>query len=162
VRRRWWLRIGVPLVFAVLIVGALLVTDHEVNVGFVAAALAVGCLLLWTAMDLAPTVPYTSWEVTAKYTPRQPGRDPRLERFTERLTSGVDREAVAQYVHDALSEVVDDRLRRNHGIDRAADPSAAEQVLGSALTTYLYTKPHLRRTGQAQDLAALLNRIEEL
>lgn len=161
-RRRWAWRIVLPVVVVSAFAAVMMATDHDLNLWYLAAAAAAVWTVIWLLIDVVPTVPYTSWQVTALYTPRQPGGDMRLERLTDRLTSGVDRDAVAYDVHRTLSAVVDDRLRRNHGIERAADPAAAERVLGSELTTYLTTTPHMRRTGQAQEFAALLDRIEAL
>lgn len=161
-RRRWIVRIALPVAIAGAFAGIVLATGRDLNGGYLVAATLAVAALLWLLLDLAPSVPYTSWEVNAVYTPRQPGSDARLERLSERLSSGVDRDAVAYDVHRALSDVVDDRLRRNHGVDRSRDPDAAARVLGPDLTEYLTSKPHLRRSGRSQELSHLLNRIEEL
>lgn len=159
---RWRWRLVIPVAVLAIYAGIVLATGRELNAGVLVAGAVVACVLLWLALDVGSVVPYTSWQVSAPYTPRQPGRDMRLDRLTDRLTSGVDREAVAYEVHRALAEVVEERLRRNHGIDRADDRAAADQVLGPELTAYLDAPPRLRRTGQAQDLSALLDRIEDL
>lgn len=161
-RRRWLARVVIPVILIGAFAAVMTATDHELNLGYLAAATAVGCAALWLAVDLVPTVPYTTWKVSAVYTPRQPGSDVRLDRLTDRLTSGVDREAVAHDVHRALTGVVDERLLRNHGITRTDDPEGAERLLGPELTRYLNSPPQLRRSGGAQEYAALLDRIEEL
>lgn len=160
--RRWVFRLGLPLVTAGVIAAVAIGTGRELNVGYLLAAALVLSTVGWLASDLLPRVSYPSWTISAAYTPRQPGTDLRLERFTDRLTSGVDRDAVAHDVHRVLSEVIDERLRRVHGIDRMGDPEAAALVLGPELNAYLVERPHLNRTGQAQKLSALLTRIEAL
>jgi len=160
--RRRRLRVALPLICAVVIVAVAVGTGREVNVGYLVAATVGLSALLWLAMDLMASTAYPSWQVTAAYTPRQPGTDPRLARFTERLTSGVDRDSVAMDVHRVLVAAIDERLERLHGIDRHSDPVAAGRVLGPELTTFIDSDPHLNRTGQARQIAAVLNRIEEL
>jgi len=160
--RRWGLRVTVPVLAAVAVGVVAVVAGGEVNIGYLVGATVLVAVAMWTAMDLVPHVQYPNWNVTTTHTPRQPGTDMRLARFTERLTSGVDREAVANDVHRLLADVVNERLQRKYGIDRSTDPESANRVLGPELTAYLNGNPHLKRHAQADQISALLTRIEAL
>lgn len=59
-----------------------------------------------------------------------------------------------------LAEVVDERLRQRHGVDRAADPMRAKAVLGDPLWTFL-TAPS-RRPPHPRELEQIVTALEKL
>lgn len=59
-----------------------------------------------------------------------------------------------------LAEVVDERLRQRHGVDRAADPSRAREVLGDPLWTFI-TKPG-RWAPNPRELEEIVTALEKL
>jgi len=59
-----------------------------------------------------------------------------------------------------LAEVVDERLRQRHGVDRAADPVRAKAVLGDPLWTFV-TMPS-RRPPHPRELEQIVSALERL
>jgi hypothetical protein len=59
-----------------------------------------------------------------------------------------------------LGELVDERLRQKHGITRAADPQAAQRILGDPLWSFV-TMPS-RRPPTPRDLDQIVTALEKL
>ncbi|HZM75816.1 MAG TPA: hypothetical protein VFC19_08825 [Candidatus Limnocylindrales bacterium] len=59
-----------------------------------------------------------------------------------------------------LAEVVDERLRQRHGVDRAADPLRARAVLGDPLWTFVTTPS--RRPPHPRELEQIISALEKL
>ncbi|HEX6684957.1 MAG TPA: hypothetical protein VF062_19365 [Candidatus Limnocylindrales bacterium] len=59
-----------------------------------------------------------------------------------------------------LAEVVDERLRQRHGVDRAGDPSRARAILGDPLWTFV-TMPS-RRPPHPRELEQIVTALEKL
>jgi hypothetical protein len=59
-----------------------------------------------------------------------------------------------------LAEVVDERLRQRHGVDRASDPTRARTILGDPLWTFV-TMPS-RRPPHPRDLDQIVSALEKL
>jgi hypothetical protein len=63
-------------------------------------------------------------------------------------------------VQPRLAEVVDERLRQRHGVDRAADPVRAKAVLGDPLWTFVTTPS--RRPPHPRELEQIVSALEKL
>lgn len=59
-----------------------------------------------------------------------------------------------------LAEVVDERLRQRHGVDRSADPARAKAVLGDPLWTFVTTPG--RRSPHPRELEQIVTALEKL
>jgi hypothetical protein len=59
-----------------------------------------------------------------------------------------------------LAEVVDERLRQRHGVDRATDPVRAKGVLGDPLWTFVTTPS--RRPPNPRELEQIVSALEKL
>jgi hypothetical protein len=59
-----------------------------------------------------------------------------------------------------LAEVVDERLRQRHGIDRANDPTKARTILGDPLWTFVTTPG--RRPPHPRELDQIVSALEKL
>jgi hypothetical protein len=63
-------------------------------------------------------------------------------------------------VRPRLAEVVDERLRQRHGVDRATDPARARAVLGDPLWTFVTTPS--RRPPNPRELEQIVSALEKL
>jgi hypothetical protein len=63
-------------------------------------------------------------------------------------------------IRPAIIDIIDERLRLFHGIDRAADPEQAREIMGPMLWTFI-TEP-VRRRVTPNDLATLVAQMEAL
>lgn len=59
-----------------------------------------------------------------------------------------------------LAEVVDERLRQRHGVDRATDPRGARAILGDPLWTFVTTPSS--RPPQPHELEQIVTALEKL
>jgi hypothetical protein len=83
-----------------------------------------------------------------------------VSRWESRLEWAQDRDRFARSARPRLAELVDERLRQRHGINRAADPDAARAALGEPLWAFLHGPAG--RPPTPRELAALVTRMEEL
>jgi hypothetical protein len=82
-------------------------------------------------------------------------------RWETRLEWGQDSaERFARSIQPRLAEIVDERLRMQHGISRTADPAAARELLGEPLWTFLTTP--VTKSPPPREVAVVLARMEEL
>ncbi len=144
----------------IVVVGALMVlTGMEPDLTLVAAHGALLAAALWFATDLAAAV------VGPAPPPRPlagPGRTGRADRRVSSLQSAVAAGRTDDRLHRTLVDIVDDRLRVAHGVDRAADPDAARRLLGEDLQR-LVADPDslgfLRRTRRLDHVVTLVERL---
>ncbi|MET0323751.1 MAG: hypothetical protein ABW219_00915, partial [Ilumatobacteraceae bacterium] len=59
-------------------------------------------------------------------------------------------------------ELIDDRLRAEHGIDRAAQPDRADAVLGPTLATFVTSTPSTKQLRDPRFLSSILTHIESV
>lgn len=113
------------------------------------------------------------WRTRPRHSFRQTGR---AQEDRERVPDGVllaiarwdtmmdwshtDAERFNRKVLPRLAEVVDERLRQRHGIDRASDPLRARTILGDPLWTFV-TMPS-RRPPHPRDLDQIVSALEKL
>jgi hypothetical protein len=71
-----------------------------------------------------------------------------------------DPERFATLVVPQLVEIVDQRLRLRHGVNRRLDPDRARELVGEPLWTFLYEQA--RPLPSPRELAPLVARIETL
>lgn len=87
-----------------------------------------------------------------------------LHRSTSRRRSAAallgDGEVTDQIVR-ALTEIVDDTLRADHGIDRSSDPDGAAEVLGPELARFVTDADELRGLSRRR-LTTIVTLIEQL
>ncbi len=74
--------------------------------------------------------------------------------------TGRDGQRFAAATQPAIIEIIDDRLRVRHGVDRRADPKQARELLGPRLWTFVTEPARRRMTGR--ELSALAAEMEEL
>lgn len=89
------------------------------------------------------------------------GRDFRVMALWRDVRHTLQEPSEPDSVHGHLSSITTRLLRDRHGIDMAADPDAARDVLGDDLYSYLTAEPSRRRRSKAQ-IDRALTRIEEL
>lgn len=84
-----------------------------------------------------------------------------VRRWERKLTwSKGEPQRFAKGVYPALVELVDERLRLRHGVNRSTDPVRARALVGDLLWTYLAAPP--KRTPAPRDLVALLAEVEKI
>jgi hypothetical protein len=88
-------------------------------------------------------------------------RRPPAKRRAQRTADTEAPEPVNEIVETLLS-VIDDHLLADHGIDRAADPSAAAQILGPDLTRFTTDSSARRSMTRRRSLAGTIKLIEDL
>lgn len=71
-----------------------------------------------------------------------------------------DPAAFARTVQPGIVVIVDERLWRRHGVDRAQDPERARHLLGGQLWTFVTTP--VARAPKPRELSALLAQVEAL
>lgn len=121
--------------------------------GIVAAIAATA----FAAFDLAVPVRAVKWPRRRSWTPQPTRVDQRAATLRRQAREAARRDTTE--LHDALIELVDDRLMVQHGIDRSQS-SEAGVVLSPALTR-LVDGPR-RRTATVRELHQIVSDIEEL
>jgi len=134
-------------------------TDPE---PFLLASLIVGaCAVIWLAVDLSDLAERAQWSTYALSGGRRRGADARvgvLQRALVDVATRDDRERL----HSVLVGLIDDRLAAHHGIDRAAEPARAEEILGDELSRFIAAPPKPVYFGNPVYLSRILTDIEHL
>jgi hypothetical protein len=71
-----------------------------------------------------------------------------------------DKGHFARAIQPRLVEIVDERLRARHGVDRVADPAAARRLLGEQLWTFVTTP--VPKNPSPRELAGLITQLENV
>lgn len=169
-------RLGLAWLLRAALVAAGLTAVAVVVLAIVGVALAVPVIF---ASFLTLLILRRIVERAAPSPPRPPAppRDPALDdgsyrwgaedglggvrRWERRLAwSKGEPQRFAKGVHPALVELVDERLRLRHGVNRSTDPDRARALVGDRLWTFLAAPP--KRTPAPRDLVALLAEVEKI
>lgn len=160
-RRRAWLWIAVPAAawLAVMLLGLAMRADPAPWLGAGLVAGVTGAW--WLLFSRAPQVASHDWGVRARFKLRG-GGDPDLRQLRRDLADGPDEAAYRDWLHPALVQVVDDRLRLRYGIDRRRHPDRARAALGDRLAEFIAERPSGSPARSSDYLADILTRIEGL
>jgi hypothetical protein len=141
----------------------LIATGHGRSAGAYAGAVAAVAALSWFVTDVTPYISPVSWQLLRPQTLRRGrGDDLRAVRLSHRLTELGDAHSNPGTVWRLLIELTDDRLRHHHGIDRATDPQAAAEILGTRLSEFITHQPSTAALRTPDYLSAIVGEIEEL
>jgi len=150
-------RIAAIVIAWALLVLALWVSHSRPAVFVLGGILAALGATLFLALDLADAVDGLEWSPRARQYPAR-RTDPRVAWLHHKVQSA--RWSGSTEISDTLIELVDDRLRAHHHIDRAEDPAAAAAVLSPALRTLVEGQRPMARS--SRELQQLLTDIEAL
>lgn len=145
------------LVAAASAVGLLVAAPRLLLVVLIASAIIVGLVLVGALASVSRAIEWNDG---------QRARAPRVTSFVRRSQrpegapsiDDLDRDELA----DSLVRVIDDRLRDDHGIDRATDPPAAARALGPELARFVGDPAARRSMVRRRSLASTLTLIEAL
>jgi hypothetical protein len=162
---RWWLRslfVAVGLT-ALTVFGLRL---YGIGVSVVAVLTAVLTLLLLRRVTAQLAPPQLSRQLVvateADYRVNEPdGVRSEVSRWERRLQwSHGELERFVRTMRPLLADLVDERLRQQHGITRASDPMRARAMLGEPLWALLHGRVY--RTPIRREFAEILAKLESL
>lgn len=115
----------------------LLVTDTGPNLVLVAALVVATGVSIWAARPLSAEAPRPGDGVSSNDPPPPDSPDLRAAVLRQATGGGGSRSHHAEQLRRQLSAIVDDQLLTAHGIDRAAEPERARQLIGPDLARFL-------------------------
>ena len=124
-------------------------------VGGIVAAIAT---IIYVTFDVVAEPVRVDWGGNDRPPPPPPSADPRVVDLRRQVQAAW--RADSTRVADTLVALVDDRLSAHHGIDRAANPDAAAQLLSPALRHLI--SPTRRPAITPRELNRILTDIEAL
>jgi hypothetical protein len=127
----------------------------------IAGLFAVGLLLYSLFVDARPATPDVAWPIPRRALPHV-SDDPRISAIQRRVTVAAGPDARPGGLRALLKDIVIDRVRTAHGIDRDADPQRFVDVVGQDLVAWLDADGDETRPVTERQLAAVLTRIEAL
>ena len=136
----------------------LVTSDAKPALLVLAAIVSLIAVMLSVAIDLGRRTSAVDWPTPLP--PAQVGAsaDNRTQKLRASATGAA--QATTTTLYDTLIALVDQRLRLNHGIDRAADPEGADLILPDSLRR-LIEGPN-RKISDATVLSGILTDIENL
>jgi hypothetical protein len=162
---RWRLlaqHLGLAAAACLLLVAAYGIGGQQPRPAWFAAAALAGGLMSLALRRLGTGIPVTRWpqRTTVTGLSTRPG-DSRTIFMAVRMQHGTrDRRGFDADLRPVLAELLDSRLRRNHGIDPAADPAAARAVTGNWLWALVMTTPE--RPPSYDEIDRALDQLENL
>jgi hypothetical protein len=160
--RRTWTRRGAALFVAWAVVYAIsAAANTDPQPLLLATSLAVLVAVVLLALDLSDRTHVASWDTWSGADRRSRGSDTRVSVLERALVDVATSSDVAR-VHPLLVELVDERLATRHGVDRAAEPDRAAELLGAELASFVAEPPAPIRFGDTVLLDRILTRIEAL
>jgi hypothetical protein len=147
---------------AIVIEALMIVSGMGPDVLLVAAATATIGAGIWVVIDTADAVP--SEAAISAMAPREPVHrvDRRVTRLRSGLAHGQTDSLSAERLHRSLVAIIDDQLRADHQIDRIADPTAADAVIGPELSAFIDDPKAQTALPGARELDRILTHIERL
>jgi hypothetical protein len=128
---------------------------YPVVLALVVTAIAVVASVRSIEVESVPdTIHETPWLVPS-FPEADDGVETSVARWISRIDFGGDDE-----VHHTIVALIDERLHLQHGIDRAAFPDAARELVGPDLWQFITRTRHHRL--QPRELSALLTHMEAL
>jgi len=158
----WLKRVAAVVVIWAAVVAVGVLFQMSPRPLLLAAAVLAGGSLLWLVTDIGTATQTSRWQIAATVSQVTRGSDPRVGILHRSLSDPDDRRGYSRNVHPTLVSVVDERLRTRHGIDRAAEPARAREVLGDDLADFLRQPCPGPAGREPRHLADLLTRIESL
>ncbi len=151
-------RVAIALALWLLLSIELLRSDAQPSLLVLAAIIALIATGVFLAIDLSKEIVAVEWPTHSSHAPV----DTSLQKRADRLRADASGAAGAYTttLHDTLVALVDDRLLANHGVNRLADPQAANELLPASIQRLLDGPD--RRTSSTNELSKLLRDIEEL
>ncbi len=91
-----------------------------------------------------------------------PGTDHRVKRLRSGIvfSSGIDTHSERLYL--TLVDLIDDQLAHAHGIDRRAEPAAAEAIIGPELAEFGRNPDAAKTLSRRRDLDRIVTLIEQI
>jgi hypothetical protein len=159
---RWRRRLVLVAVTAVVACLAMLLLGMHPRVALVGVIVLVVATIAWFTLDVGSLVEEIDWERHADRRDTSARSDRRVNLIRTRLHR--ERRGADEWASTAahLADLIDARLRSYHGIDRAADPAAAANVLGPELAAFMNDPDARRRMAGLRSLPATLTLIERL
>jgi hypothetical protein len=159
----WRDRFGVTTGAGAAVAIVLLATGHPRSVGAYLGAIAAFAALSWFVSDVVPYIRPVSWEILRPpHLRRGRGDDIRAMRLSHRLTELGEPHSDPHKVWQLLVQLIDDRLRLRHNIDRGTDPDAAADVLGARLSDFVTHQPSTSSLRTPDYLSGVVGEIEAL
>lgn len=135
------------------------------HLALAALAAAVFTVLWWWVSDVGALTEAADWTAESRGSARGRGADARasrLHRQTRDVLQGNTRVGSDVILAQTLVEVIDDRVRTNHGINSVTDPERFAAIVGADLDAFLRAVAAGRATVRARQLPGLISRIERL
>lgn len=141
-----------------VLMGALWASDSQPAIIAFAGIVAAFAAVVFAGVDVGSGLKRVEWTASDQRRRTSAEHDPRVNR----LRYGVQAAWLtgSTEISDTLVELVDDRLRAHHHIDRATDPQAADRLLTPTLRRLL-SGPR-RQTATPRELERILTDIEAL
>jgi len=158
---KWRLRIASVAGAWFATVVALALMDMRPSVTVLAAVVVSIACILWLLLDVGDVAAPVDWRAYSDGGVSIRGADSRVRVLRRQISDGraLDGSAALQR---ALVSLVDDLLATAHGIDRAARPAQAADVLGPRLQTFVDSPVSGDLLADPERLASILDQIERL
>lgn len=133
-------RVGSAVAVWLVLVAVLVAVGSQPAVVVLAALVAVVAVAAWSWADLTGVVAHEGWGWRAPDVSHLADGSDRQVWLTERRLRA-SRTALDPALYDELVALADERLRANHGIDRALQPERAAERCGPELWAFLQQPP---------------------
>jgi uncharacterized protein (UPF0335 family) len=160
-----WQRLRTYLFIWLAVVLVPLFGGQLVHLALAALTAAVFTVVWWWLSEVGAVTDAADWTAESRGSSRGRGADPRASRLHRQVrdvlqrNTGVGSDVI---LGQTLLEVIDDRARALHGIDRAADPERFAAIAGADLDAFVRAVATGRTTVNAGQLPDLISRIERL
>jgi len=155
---RWWLLLAVALLVGV-VEWLAVATDADPQPVLLAALVMAACAIAWGVRGAALSVA-SAVDWPAPYPDEDVSTDWQVAALKSRIAHGSEDASADAQLRARLVELVDARLRTEHGVDRRRDPDAARAILGDELWAFVSATNAGRSRGQRRDLERLVALIE--
>lgn len=144
-----------------LLIGYAKLDDRQPHAVGLAAAVGAVLAAVWLCVDAYEVADPPQWTL---YHSRPVSRsfDPRFSRLSQELAEASNRQAASFAVHVSVERVADRILLDKYGVDRAAEPATASQILGNQATAFLAADPAADKNVFTPQLSDVLTRLESL
>jgi len=151
-------RLALTLTVWLAVVLALWASDSRPAVAVIGGIVVAGAAACFAALDLGRGLVRAEWRAEVPHRPAPAADDPRVGVLRHRVQAAWL--TGSTQVGDTLVDLVDDRLRAHHHIDRATHPQVAHDLLSPTLRRLL-AGPR-RQTATPGELQRILTDIEAL
>jgi hypothetical protein len=158
----WRRRVAVVVAGTGVVLASMIVSGMGPDLLLVSALIATVAIGAWVLADTADAVADTAPSTAAPRSAPPPEGDRRVKQVRTGLAYGRTDGLSRERLHASLVDIVDDRLRTAHQIDRATRPDAARALLGADLAAFVEAPEPPDTLSRPRDLDRLLTRIEQL